>query len=108
MKTFCGTDIIEIERIKESIENMVMRTIQNGDALLLGKFLVPAVLEFLGAQIEDILPLKVLLPKLDEKHKYQALIFNAYIQNNAFVLSDEQRLDAYHQYLLPRQTKKTK
>ena len=82
----------------EPVADMVKRTIENGDPLLIGKFLVPEVAEAIGATVEDILPLEVLLPKLDDNHKYVESIFNAIKENNSFELTDEQRLAAYEIY----------
>lgn len=94
--------ICTFEYKQEAARNMIARTIEQGDALLLGKFLVPEVLQAIDASMEDIKPLEALLPKLDEKHKYQSVIFEAYMTNKAFTLTNEQRTEAYNQYLLAR------
>ncbi len=78
---------------------MVAKTLEAGDPLLIGKFLVPAVADAIGATVEDILPLEILLPKLDAKHQYEAIIFNAIKNNGTFTLTDEQLQDAYKAYL---------
>ncbi len=78
---------------------MVAKTLEAGDPLLIGKFLVPAVADAIGATVEDILPLENLLPKLDAKHQYEAIIFNAIKNNGTFTLTDEQLQDAYKAYL---------
>lgn len=88
---------------KEPAAIMVQRTVDFGDALSVGKFLVPEVATAIGATVEDILPLEVLLPKLDKRHKYIAVIFEAVKQNNSFELTDEQRDEAYEVY---KQSKK--
>lgn len=66
--------------------------------IIVGKFLVPEVASYLGLTIEDLKTLKPLIDRLNEKHKYEEIIYNAYIKNNAFVLTDEQRLEAYNEY----------
>lgn len=83
---------------RESAARMVRRTLDHGDALLVGKFLVPEVAQAIGATVADILPLETLLPKLDEKHKYVAVIFEAVRLNGSFELTDEQRAAAYEAY----------
>lgn len=88
---------------KEPAAIMVQRTVENGDAQLVGKFLIPEVATAIGATVEDILPLEVLLPKLDKRHKYIAVIFEAVKQNNSFELTNEQRDEAYEVY---KQSKK--
>lgn len=82
----------------EPAADMVRRTLESGDALLVGKFLVPEVAEAIGATVADILPLETLLPNLDKRHKYVAVIFEAVKQNNSFVLTEEQRDEAYEVY----------
>lgn len=89
---------------KEPPADMVRRTLDCGDALLVGKFLVPEVAQAIGATVVDILPLETLLPKLDEKHEYVAVIFAAVKQNGSFELTDEQRAAAYEAYRKARQT----
>lgn len=89
---------------KEPVVEMVKRTLDNGDALLVGKFLVAEVAQAIGATVSDIMPLETLLPKLDEKHKYVAVIFDAIKQNGSFKLTDEQRHAAYEVYRQARQT----
>lgn len=66
--------------------------------MVIGKFLVPEFCNEIGFTIEDLPRLEPLLAKLDEKHKYEEIIYNAYIENNAFVLTDEQRAAAYENY----------
>ena len=89
---------------KEPPADMVRRTLDCGDALLVGKILVPEVAQAIGATVVDILPLETLLPKLDEKHEYVAVIFAAVKQNGSFELTDEQRAAAYEAYRKARQT----
>lgn len=92
---------------KEPPADMVRRTLDCGDALLVGKFLVPEVAQAIGATVVDILPLETLLPKLDEKHEYVAVIFAAVKQNGSFELTDEQRAAAYEAYRQARQARQT-
>lgn len=90
---------------KEPAARMVQRTLDNGEALLVGKFLVPEVAQAIGATVNDILPLEALLSKLDDKHQYVAVIFDAVKQNGSFELTDEQRAAAYEVYRQARQPK---
>lgn len=81
---------------------MVAKTLEVGDPLLIGKFLVPEVADVIGATVEDILPLESLLPKLDDKHQYEAVIFSAIKTNGSFTLTDEQRQEAFKAYMSAR------
>jgi hypothetical protein len=66
--------------------------------MVLGKFLIPEFNEKIGFTIEDLPRMKPLIEKLDDKHKYEELIFNSYIKNNAFTLTSRQREQAYKSY----------
>lgn len=90
---------------KEPVAQMVQRTLDSGEALLVGKFLVPEVAQAIGATVADILPLEPLLSKLDDRHQYVAVIFEAVKQNGCFELTDEQRAAAYEVYRQARQIK---
>lgn len=64
----------------------------------LGKFLVPEFCKEIGFTINDLKQLQILRDTLDNKHKYEAIIFDAYIENNDFYLTDEQLSSAYEEY----------
>lgn len=87
----------------EPVGQMVQRTLDCGEALLVGKFLVPEVAQAIGATVADILPLEPLLSKLDDRHQYVAVIFEAAKQNGCFELTNEQRAAAYEVYRQARQ-----
>lgn len=93
---------------KESPAEMVRRTVESGDPLLVGKFLVPDFAAAIGATPQDLAPLEQMLERLDEKHRYVAYIFRAVQKNGTFDLTDEQRREAYHIYTEARQERKHK
>lgn len=64
----------------------------------LGKFLIPTFIEAIGFTIEDLKKLQPLADNLDDKHKYEKVIYDSYIQNNDFILTDEQLQKAYLEY----------
>ena len=66
--------------------------------MVVGKFLVPEFVEWLGFTIEDLKGLSDIFDKLDKPHSYEKIIFNAYVENNGFYLTEEQRLAAYNEY----------
>ncbi|MDE5688583.1 MAG: hypothetical protein K2I18_08175 [Paramuribaculum sp.] len=96
-----GTNIFRYK--KEDVKTMVQRTVNLGDPQLIGKFLVPEFATAINAKVGDILPLEVLLPKLTEKQKYIALIFEAIKENNTFELEPWQLNEAYEVYKQSRQ-----
>ena len=52
--------------------------------------------------IEQLKQLQPLVDKMDWKHRYLVMIYNFYILNNDFNLTDEQRLEAYKKYKAER------
>lgn len=63
-----------------------------------GKFLVPELAEYIGLTIEDLKLFEKAFRSIDERHKYEEVIYDYYIQNNGFSLTDEQRDNAYQKY----------
>ena len=90
---------------REHIAQMIQRTLDADDPLMVGKFLVPEVAAELGVSVADILPLQPLVSKLDDKHKYYAVIFNAYQANGSITLTQAQRDAAYQLYTEARKPK---
>ena len=66
--------------------------------MVIGKFLVPEFNAAIGLSVEDLKRLSPLIEKLDNKHKYEEIIFNSYIENGDFTLTKEQRDLAYQSY----------
>jgi hypothetical protein len=85
-------------------DKFVEVTLKNGLPMAMGKFLIPEFCKEIGFTIEHLKQLKPLVEKLDEKHKYEEVIFNAYIDNNDFVLNEEQLHKAYEVYNEKRKT----
>ena len=79
-------------------DEMIDNCIASKDPMVVGKFLVPAVARDLGLTIEDLRRLDGAMLLLDDRHKYEEVIFRAYLENNDFVLTDEQRQEAYRTY----------
>lgn len=70
----------------------------NAPAMQIGKFLVPKFCSEIGFTLSDLRQLEPLLNKLDNEHKYYKLIYNAYMANGDFILTDEQRQAAYEEW----------
>ena len=82
----------------EKVDDYIDWALRSQTGMVIGKFLVPEFCEEIGFTIEDLPKLYLLIGRLDDKHKYEEIIYNSYIQNNAFILTDEQRLEAYKSY----------
>ena len=81
-----------------SKEGYINWALKSQIGMVVGKFLVPEFCEAIGLGVEDLPRLKVLIERLDDKHKYEEIIYNSYIENGSFTLTDNQRLDAYESY----------
>lgn len=79
----------------------VMKYDYNEVPMAVGKFLIPEVLENLGLSFSDVKELlEEFLPKLEDRHNYQRLIFKYYKENGKMKLTQEQLLKAYEDYKL--------
>ena len=79
-------------------EGFITDTLTSGVPMRAGKFLVKEFAEHLDMTIEDLKRLEPMFKKMDDKHTYEKIIYNAYIKNNGFYLTDEQRAEAYKEY----------
>lgn len=75
------------------------------DPITIGKFLIPEFNNYFGITIEDIKELKFIFDKLDKKHLYQKKIYDYYIENGSFTLTDNQLNECYNLYKLYRHGK---
>lgn len=85
--------------IRKSAEEFVQQALRDGQGLFIGKFLVPEFAHEVGITMEHLKVLEPLLNRLDEKHLYEKVIFEAYLVNGGFFLTDEQVRESYEVYL---------
>jgi hypothetical protein len=86
-----------------SADEFVKITLDCNLPMAIGKFLVPEFNKEIGFTIDHLKQLFPLVSKLDNKHLYEKVIYNAYIENGDFILNDEQLNAAYKTYMLARQ-----
>lgn len=71
-------------------------------ALDIATFLMKECNEYLNFTIKDLKRLSFLVDKLEQhvgpKYNYYKIIYESYIENNSFILTEEQRLKAYNEY----------
>ena len=84
--------------VKKSKEEIINDAIALKTPMQIGKFLVPEFCQEIQFTIEDLKKLLPLAESLDDKHKYEKIIFDSYIKNNDFILTEEQRAEAYDEY----------
>lgn len=94
--------------LREPASVMVQKAIESGNGLLFGNFIVPAFAKEIGLSIDDLKKLQPLLSALNQKHSYQSVIYNYYLANGSFTLTDEQRAEAYSVYMAARVPNKQK
>lgn len=71
----------------------------------IGKFLVKEFNDEIGFTIDHLRKLGSVVDKLDKKHAYEKIIYEAYLKNGKFELTDEQRMEAYKSYKEAREGK---
>ena len=81
-----------------SCDNFIDYTNNHGLPMQVGKFLVPEFNEKIGLTIDDLNKLRPSFDLLDEKHKYEKVIFDFYLENGGFFLTDKQRMKAFEEY----------
>lgn len=81
-----------------SFEEYINWDVRSNLGMVIGKYLIPEFCNEIGFTIEDLPKVKSLINKLDDKHKYEEIIYNSYIENGSFTLTDEQREKAYKSY----------
>lgn len=85
-------------RRHDTVQEYIDWALQSKVGMVIGKFLIPEFVAQIGMNIEDLKQLAPLVDRLDDKHKYEKIIYDYYILNNDFYLTDEQRLVAYESY----------
>lgn len=71
-----------------------------------GKFLVPEVANDLGITMEHLRKLAPVFERMDMRHQYERVIFEAYLENGGMWLTDEQRRKAFEVYLYGERIRK--
>ena len=94
---FKGKCVFQWKRM--SVNEWIDITLSNNIPMEIGKFLVPEFIKEFNLSINDLKRLQPLVDSLDDKHKYEEVIYNSYIENNDFYLTDSQLNDAYKIYL---------
>ena len=81
-----------------SKDEFIADTLEGELLMRAGKFLVPEFAKDLGMTIEDLKKLEPCFTSMDKNHTYEKVIYDSYLKNGDFYLTDEQRLAAYEEY----------
>lgn len=80
-------------------EGFVEDTIKSGVPMRAGKFLNREFAEdYLKMSVRDLGALDSVFRNMDGKHTYETVIYEAYVANNGFYLTEEQLKSAYDEY----------
>ena len=85
-----------------SADEFVAYTLASKLPMEMGKFLVPEIAECIGFTLDHLRKLSPVVERLDEKHAYERIIYEAYLTNNGFFLTKDQRDLAYESYRASR------
>ena len=79
-------------------EEFIKDTLECGVPMRVGKFLVPEFCDYIGFTIEELPIFDSIFNSIDDKHKYEKYIYEFYIKNGKFELTNEQRKKCYEIY----------
>ena len=79
-------------------EEYIAWALRSRIGMVIGKFLVPEFCAEIGFTVEDLPILAPLIDRLDDKHKYEEIIYQSSLENGSFTLTNEQRDRAYKSY----------
>lgn len=71
-------------------------------AMIVSKFIVPEIIEYFGITMEDLFTFIGVFDNIGRKHQYVKFIFDSYLKNGDFTLTNEQRDEAYYMYKVVR------
>ena len=91
-----GKDYFYLKRKPK--EQLIQDALKSELSMVVGKFLIPEFNKKISFTIDDLPKIKPLIDRLDEKHIYEKIIYESYLENNSFTLTEDQRLKAYKKY----------
>jgi hypothetical protein len=83
---------------KKPKDELIKDALNSELAMVVGKFLIPEFNEKIGFTIEDLPKIQPLIDRLDDKHMYEKIIYESYLENKEFILTQKQRDAAYASY----------
>lgn len=86
-------------------DGFIEDTLSSNVPMRAGKFLVREFADYIGFTIDDLKKLKRVFENMDDKHTYEKVIYDAYMENNGFYLTEGQLGSAYAEYKRKRPEK---
>ena len=96
-----GNCIFEV--VVRDKQDMMDYAVKHGLPMSLCMFLVPEFCEAVGITLSDLPTLSSMRDRLNKRHRYLGIIYNAYLTNGSMTLTEEQRMAAYDEYKKARQ-----
>lgn len=84
-------------------DEFISVTLDRNVPMEIGKFLVKEFIDEIHLDMTQLKRLQPLVDKLDDKHLYEKIIYDSYVTNDGFYLTEEQLNDSYKEYLKYRQ-----
>lgn len=99
-----STDVFEIVRRPKA--ELIAHAVEKAKPMAIARFLTPEFAEEIGLEPANLAQLKPMRDALDPKHEYLGVIYDAYVKNGSFNLTDEQKMAAFENYKAARPEKK--
>lgn len=84
--------------VRQKKEHLIDFDLKFSPPMVIARYLTPSFAKEFNLDIEDLKKIKPLRDRLDTKHEYLGIIYDFYIKNKSFYLTDEQRALAYLTY----------
>lgn len=96
-----GADMILVPKMSKY--QYIQDCIDSDFMMSAGKMFVPEFAKYIGLNISDLKKFGPYMNMIDKKHGYYKIIYDSYIENNDFVLTDNQKKLAFEEYKKYRQ-----
>ena len=92
-----SVDVFEIVRHPKA--KLISHAVEKAQPMAIARFLTPDFAKEIGLHPSDLPALRPMRENLDTKHEYLGVIYDAYVSNSSFELTDDQRQAAFDVYL---------
>ena len=84
--------------VRNPKERLLPWIVKHAIPMTLCSFLVPEFCQQFGITVSDLEILRPLRDRMDRRHSYLVVIYDAYIENGSMALTDQQRQAAFEEY----------
>ena len=83
---------------KMNVKDFIEYTKKHCSPMAVGKFLVKEFCDAIGFTFNDLKSFDDIFNNMDDKHLYEKKIYEYYLLNNDFYLTNDQLMDCYNEY----------